>query len=546
MALQKTLATTRDRQMREQGWWRDTTINACFKQVLQRHPDKIALVAYTSHDGRSREFTFRELDRLIAKAAVGLTRMGVGAGDVVSIQLPNIWEFIVASMATARIGAVINPIMPILRERELSYILEFCEAKVFIVPSVYRGHDFAAMALELKHGLPSLQHVVVAGGEGLGAFEEALLGCSERDAAEWETSDGKLDPDDVAVLMFSSGTTGSPKGVMHTSNTVLSSLFNAIDDMALSGEEVVLAASPVGHMLGYAHQVLMPTMLGASIVMLDLWNPRVALRLMREQGVTFSTASPPFLADLVNAVEEGEPTPERFRLLGCAGAPIPAVLVERASSRMHVAVCSIWGMTEILFGTLTEPAKALELSARSDGRASRGSEVKILDYAGNPVPMGTRGRLLFRGCSLFVGYLKRPDLSVLDAGGWFDTGDLAYQLNDEGYIRIDGRTKDIIVRGGENVPVVEIESLLLRHPAVMEVAIVGYPDERLGERACACVVTRDGHSFDLTELARYLQQTKTAKHYWPERLIVCREMPRTASGKIQKFKLKEMVREDDQ
>jgi cyclohexanecarboxylate-CoA ligase len=539
MTLETSLLASRAADMRQQGWWKDKTINDCLAEVLVRTPEKTALVAHVQGNGDPRRISYRELDDMVTRAAASLTALGVTHGDVVSMQLPNVWEFVVASLAAARIGAVANPLMPILRERELAYMLDFCQAKVFIVPSIYRGHDYAAMARSLMPQLPKLRRLIVTGDEGPDGFERVLLGADGKAAPRSE--DAPLRPDDVTLLMFSSGTTGAPKGVMHTSNTLLSTLFTSIEDLNLTSHDVVLAASPVGHLMGYAYLTTMPMILGATVVLMDVWEVKAALELMRQEKVSYSSAATPFLADLVGAVEAGDPGAPDFRLFGCAGAPIPPVLIERAVKAMQLTVCSIWGMTEVVAGTLTEIKRARELSAVADGRAARGVEVKVVGENGREVPIGTTGRLLFRGSSLFAGYLKRPDLNSVNTEGWFDTGDLAYVVNDHGYIRINGRSKDIIIRGGENVPVFEVEALLHRHPAVAAAAIVGYPDDRLGERACAFVVTKPGQTFDMDMLTRHMQASQTAKQYWPERLIVCDELPKTASGKIQKFKLREQL-----
>ena len=196
-------------------------------------------------------------------------------------------------------------------------------------------------------------------------------------------------------------------------------------------------------------------------------------------------------------------------------------------------------MTESLSSTLTEPERALEKSSKTDGRPLEGVDVKIVRSDGSPAPIGETGALKVRGAQMCLGYYKRPDMEPFDAEGWFDTGDLAYRVDDEGYIRINGRTKDIIIRGGENVPIVEIENLLFKHSAVLAAALVGYPDSRLGERACAFVVLRPGHSLDLASLQSYMAEQKVAKQYWPERVEVVADLPKTPAGKVQKYRLRE-------
>jgi len=216
------------------------------------------------------------------------------------------------------------------------------------------------------------------------------------------------------------------------------------------------------------------------------------------------------------------------------------VLIERAARDVGIHACSLWGMTESLASTLTEPSRAAEKSPTTDGRPLEGMEVRIVDFDGKPVPTGQSGRLLVRGCQMFTGYYKKPELKTFDEEGWFDSGDLAY-MDGEGYIRISGRVKDVLIRGGENVPVVEIENLLYKHPAVAAVAVVGYPDARLGERGCAFIVPKPGTTIDLAAMQAYLAECKMAKQFWPERVELVADLPRTASGKIQKFKLKEVA-----
>ncbi|MFO1270373.1 MAG: AMP-binding protein [Rubrivivax sp.] len=524
------------REMRERGFWLDRTIDEFFAAAAAATPDKPALVAYRADRAEPRRFSWRELADLVARAAAALQRLGVARGDVVAVQLPNWWEFVVASLAANRIGAVVNPLMPIFREREMGYMLGFAEAKVLVVPRLFRGFDHAQMAEALRPQCPSLQQVLVVDGEGAQGFDAALLSGTER----VEAQQSPLKPDDLAVLMFTSGTTGSPKGVMHTMNTLVACNNSLAGRFGLTVDDVLLGCSPLGHMTGYAAVMMLGLRLGGTVVLQDLWEPKQGVTIMAREGVTYTAASTPFLNDICEAVAGGAPRPDRLRSFLCGGAPIPPVLIQRAARELSLMVCSLWGMTESLSSTLTEPSRAHEKSATSDGRTLEGVDIRIVDFDGQPVPAGTTGRLLVRGAQMFMGYYKRPDIPTFDAEGFFDTGDLAYADN-EGYIRINGRTKDVLIRGGENVPVVEIEALLYKHPAVAEAALVGYPDARLGERGCAYVVLRPGRSLDLPALQAYMAECKVAKQYWPERVEAVAALPRTPSGKIQKFKLREMA-----
>ena len=528
------------RSMRARGFWTDRTIDEYLAEAVAKTPDKPAVVGYRADKDEPKRLSYRELGDLVARAAGALRGMGVGRGDVVAIQLPNWWEFVVTSLACGRLGAIVNPLMPIFRERELSYMLGFAEAKVLVVPKLFRGFDHEVMARSLKAELPKLEHVIVADGQGEDGFECRLLSGTRRVEAPAKASDSALQPDDIAVLMFTSGTTGSPKGVMHTSNTLIACTNALSGRFHLTDDDVMLACSPVGHMTGYAAVMMLAIRLGATDVLQDVWQAKKGVSIMVAEGVTYTAASTPFLTDICDEVSGGAPRPQRLRSFLCGGAPIPPVLIERAASELDLQVCSLWGMTESLSSTLTEPERAAEKSSSTDGRALDGVDVRVVDVDGKPLPVGQTGRLMVRGAQVFIGYYKRPEIPTFDAEGWFDTGDLAY-LDSEGYIRINGRTKDVLIRGGENVPVVEIENLLLKHKAIAIASIVGYPDARLGERACAFVVLRPGAKLSLADVQAWMEESKVAKQYWPERLVIVDDIPRTPSGKIQKFKLREMA-----
>lgn len=529
------------RAMRAGGYWLDLTLDHFLAEAVAATPDKAAIVAYRADREGAVRLSYREFDDRVGRAAAALRRLGVGHGDVVAVQLPNWWEFAVVAFAANRIGAVVNPLMPIFRERELSFMLGFAEAKVFVVPKLFRGFDHAAMAQSLQAQCPKLQQVIVVDGDGDDGFERLLLQGSERVAAARTPAESALRADELSVMMFTSGTTGSPKGVMHTDNTLVACNNALAGRFHLDASDVMLACSPVGHMTGYAAVLMIGVRLGATVVLQDVWEAKRGVTIMADEGVTYTAASTPFLTDICDAVKGGAPKPTRLRSFLCGGAPIPPVLIERAAKELDLKVCSLWGMTESLSSTLTEPERAHEKSSSTDGRALGGVDVKVVDFDGKTLPPGETGRLLVRGAQMFQGYYKRPDIVTFDAEGWFDTGDLAY-ADTEGYIRINGRTKDVLIRGGENVPVFEIESLLHRHPAVAAAALVGVPDARLGERGCAYVVLKPGAAgFDLAACQAWMAESKVAKQYWPERVEVIADLPRTPSGKIQKFKLREMA-----
>jgi cyclohexanecarboxylate-CoA ligase len=528
--------------MREKGFWLDRTIDECLSQAIDRAPHKPALVAHRADRVEPVRMSYRDLGDKVALAAGALRAMGIGHGDVVAVQLPNWWEFVVVSLAGNRLGAVINPLMPIFRERELEFMLGFAQAKLFVVPAMFRGFDHSAMAERLQTGLPHLRHVLVVDGVGPNAFDRMLLQGDSRVEAATSAATSALAPDELAVMMFTSGTTGSPKGVMHSCNTLLACNKALAGRFGLTADDVLLCCSPLGHMTAYAAIMLQSVYLGATVVLQDVWEARRGVTLMAEEKVTYTAASSPFLSDICGAVADGAPKPAHLRSFLCGGAPIPPVLIERAHRELDLKVCSLWGMTEALSATLTEPERAADKSSKTDGRTLAGVDVQIVDLDGKPLPVGETGRLLVRGAQMFLGYYKRPDLPTFDADGWFDTGDLAF-MDSEDYIRINGRIKDVLIRGAENVPVFEIEALLYKHPAVIKAAIVGFPDDRLGERACAFVELRPGTTLDLAGVQAYMSECKVAKQYWPERVEVVPALPCTPSGKIQKYLLKERAKD---
>jgi cyclohexanecarboxylate-CoA ligase len=301
---------------------------------------------------------------------------------------------------------------------------------------------------------------------------------------------------------------------------------------------VLLMPSPLAHQTGFMLAMLPSLHIGATLVLQDIWDPAKAVRIIREEGVTFSMGATPFLGDLTAQAEQQPEAFRTLRIFGSAGAPIPRALVRRATDAMGATILSCWGMSENGGVTLTRPEDPPEKAFESDGSPLPGVRLRVVDGDRRALPPNTEGRLEVSACSQSPGYLKRPNLPGLDAEGWFDTGDMA-RIDPDGYVRITGRAKDIIIRGGENIPVVEIENLLYRHPDVQEVSIVAMPDPRLGERACAFVVPKPGAQPALASLCDFLTEQGTAKTYLPERLEVVEALPRTPTGKVQKFRLRE-------
>jgi cyclohexanecarboxylate-CoA ligase len=535
--MESSLTEARIRESTAAGLWRNEGLETYLDRWATARPDKIAIV-----DGRGR-YTWAALARAVERMAHGLRAHGVEPGGVISCQLPNWNEFVLVFLAASRLGAVVNPIPPTYRASELRFMLGLLESQVLIVPAAFRGFDHREMAAQIKTGLPRLERVFVARGEAQGGMEPfAAL----TDTA-WEARSGRRplpgsEPNSVHEVVFTSGTTGEPKGVMHTPNTTLSTIYTVIERLAISDRDVLLMASTLGHQTGYLYGYCLNLLLGATAVWMDVWNAEEAARLIEAEGVTFTMGATPFLRDLTYT--QAPRDLGSLRVFISAGAPIPRQLVKDARARLRCVISAGWGMTEnglVTCNGLTDPEEKV---CATDGRPLPGVELRTVDDDGRDLPRGVEGDLLVRGPSQFAGYFKRPEFTAdgHTADGWFKTGDRA-TLDGDGYVSITGRTKDVIIRGGENIPVVEVENLLYTHPKIAGVAIVAMTDPRLGERGCAVVIPREGDTLTLPEIIAFLDGHQLARQKFPERLEIVSEFPMTPSGKIQKYRLRELVAE---
>ncbi|MCE8026221.1 AMP-binding protein [Billgrantia aerodenitrificans] len=543
MPIETNLTPERRQAMIALGAWNDMLLTDYLEEAVTSAADRQAIVTYRMADGTHASLTYAQLNEKVTRMAAGLAGLGVAKGDVVSCQLPNWWQMTALHLACIRIGAVLNPLMPIFREHELRFMLAQAESKVFVVPGVFRGFDHAAMARGLKAELTALEQVLVVGGEGPDSFENTLL---ER-AWERETDTAALfrerrpGGDDVVQLLYTSGTTGKPKGVMHTSNTLMSHIRPFATRLGLGNDDTVFMPSPLAHQLGFLYGLMLPVYLQATAVLQDTWKPAEAVDIIRAERPSLMLGSTPFLADIAEQAEAHGPDLQSLKLFMCAGAPIPSPLVEKAARNLPTRIISAWGMTENGAVTTTRPGDDPSRAVHTDGLPLPFMELKVTDLESNTLPPGQEGPLYVRGASLFVGYFKQPELYGVDAEGWFPTGDLA-RLDEQGYVRITGRSKDVVIRGGENIPIVDIENALYQHPAIQAVALVGRPDERLGERLCAYVSLKEGiESLTLADITAFLSERQVTRQYQPEFLVVLDELPRTPSGKIQKFKLREQA-----
>ncbi len=523
--------------------------------------------------GGTRVWTWEELDREADRAAALLLELGVEPGETVAYQLPNWGEFVILTLACMKVGAVCCALMPIFREREVGFALRRSKARVLVVADQFRGRlhaeETAAMLAGAAGERPAgdgdgaspdgagplpVEHVLVVGASGSPALPDgggarwhdfaAALARQEPDREAIAAR--KPGPTALAQLFFTSGSTGEPKGVLHRYDALTRAAMMEVEHLGLGREDTIFIPTPLAHQTGLLYGMWLAFALGSTQVIQDVWDAERGARALREWDGTFVQAATPFLADLVRVVESGAAeAPAALRIFVVTGAAVPRALAERATNVLSAAVCGAWGSTESCLGALAAPGDDPAKVWGTDGRALAGTRIRIVDDSDNLLGPGEEGNFQVTSRCLFEGYLDRPDLTAaaMTADGWYRTGDLA-TIDSAGFLRLTGRVKDIVNRGGEKVPVAEIEQMLHEHPAVAEVAIVAMPDERLGERACAFVVLAPDWSgdFGLAEVREHLDSHEVSKHYWPERVETVDAMPRTPSGKIQKFVLRDRAK----
>lgn len=526
----------------QRGEWSNVTLahNAADKTV--RMGKEVAVV-----DG-DETHSFADITEEAVAIANWLHSTGMKPGDVVSFQLPNWYETITVNLAACIGRFIVNPIIPIYRDAEVGYILRNSRSRVFFVPEAFRSMDYIEMVEKLRPSLPDLKNIVVVRGEkqredftSYGEWNEPKTSSSlDTLVAELE----QIDPNAVKMLLYTSGTTGNPKGVLHSHNTIQSEIDAVKKFWNLTQADIVLMPSPVTHITGYIYGIEMMSDLGNKLVYMDKWDADRAVDLVAEHKATFSIGATPFLVELVSALEKrGEILPS-LRLFACGGAPVPPEIIRRANAVLpNCLAFRVYGSSEA--PTVTTGVAAGdpdELGAMTDG-CILNHEVKIVDpETGETLPDGQEGEILTRGPELMLGYTDwRDTLDAFDDEGYFRTGDLGFISHDR-YITISGRKKDLIIRGGENISAKEVEDILHTHPAIAEAAVVSMPHERMGETPVAYVVFREGESIDFGSMKSFLEGAKLARQKFPERLFVLEQMPRTASGKVLKHVLRARCR----
>jgi cyclohexanecarboxylate-CoA ligase len=522
------------RARRSPHWTGETFASLLARQAAARP-------AHTAVVDAHQRLTWAELAACAARAAAGLRALGLRAGDTLSFVLPNRAEAAILFHAAGRLGVTVNPIVPIYGVRELRFILAEMRSRAVVVPREFRGVDFPALIERLRPDLPALQECCVVGEESF----TRLLACDEPPPAP-ATQAGR-----VSLVLYTSGTTAHPKGVLHSDETLVWECRSMIANHRLGPDEVFVMPSPVGHISGLLYGVLLPAVAGATAVLMERWDPEEFCALVAQERGTFSAGATPFLQGVVDLPHLDRHDLRSLRAFPCGGTDVPPELIRRAGARLGVRSGRGYGSTE--FPSITSsagPDVPAERRATTDGRPIPPNEVEIRDAGGRRLRAGQEGEVWARGPELFLGYRDPAlDAEAFDAGGFFRTGDLGV-VDAGGWLTITGRVKDIVVRAGEKFSAKEVEDLLFEHPAVRSVAIVPVPDPRLGERACAVVVPADpARPPTLDDLVRFLTARELSRRKLPEQLEIVGELPMTGSGKVQKHVLRERLarhrREDE-
>lgn len=497
--------------------------------AVQCHPDRVVLA-----DDYGRTMTTSELRDASLATAAALHEGGVRAGSIVSWQLPSTLEAMVVMVALARLGAVQNPILPIWRESEVRFTTEQLHTQFFIVPGVWRGFDHEELARTLANG-GSMQVVVIdhsaPAGEGLRlpAGDPGVLPASPSDAAE------------VRWIYYSSGTTAAPKGARHCDASVIAGSAGVIEMTGVTSEDVNPIAFPVTH-IGGAVMLAAALKTGMRLALFDSFDPVTTPHAIAAHRPTLLGSATPFLVAFVAAQEAYGPQPLYPHLRGCVGggAPITAQLGELVRRTFSVpGVANAWGLTEFPVAASQTPDACPDLLDHTVGRPVPGVRVRVVDEAERPVARGQEGELRLKGPQCFLGYVDSAlDAQAFDDDGWFRTGDLG-RIDHHGNVVVTGRIKDAIIRNAENISALEIEDVLAAHRAVADVAVIGVPDSRTGERVCAVVVARPGAELTLDAIVAHCQVQGLSKHKSPERLEVVDELPRNLTGKVLKTVLRE-------
>jgi acyl-CoA synthetase len=520
-----------------EGWWRpDETVGERLASGLVANSQMPFVIHSATRPWRG---TFSDVFGMARRVATGLVAQGVGPGDVVTFQTPNWLEGAITFYAAALIGAVVAPIVHIYGTRETSYIIEACRPKVHVTAARFGHQDFLGN-LEAIPAAAETQLVVIDSPGPSGSIGFEALADNDPLVAPIQ-----VDPEGPAIVGWTSGTTSSPKGVIHSHFTVCAEIAQ-LGATQPPAAWPPLVASPISHAIGMLSALLIPVDRGKPVHLLDQWDPVSVLGLMLAEDLSAGSGAPYFLTTLLDHPSCDTGHLERLHYQGMGGAPVPRAVMERAT-RLGLTIYSMYGSTEHPSITGCTYVDSLEKRLATDGRPLPGCKILLVDPDGNKVEPGEAGEILSRGPECCLGYTDSTlTAKAFDEQGWYHTGDIAV-MDEDGYVSITDRISDVIIRGGENISAAEVEEVLMTLGGVAEVAVVAAPDLQMGEHAAAFLRMVEGSGApDMPTIRGLLETSGLARQKWPEQLKVIDEFPRTSSGKVQKFVLRERLRKESQ
>lgn len=519
--------------------WGNMTIAQGAWQKAQERPDEVAIYL----EGEA-SITYASIADEARRLVTGLQQLGLKTGDVISFQLPNWRESVVVDIAASAMGLIVNPVIPIYRDHELRFILKDARTRLIYIPEQVRSLEFPSMIAALRAELPDLEYVVTVRAEQ--SYDDMLR---YEDLVESKPVDiatlPAVDPNSIKAILYTSGTTGTPKAVMHSHNTLARVIQNSLDYWQMDERDVMLMPSPVTHITGYGSGMVLPFVTPVKSALMPRWDADAAVAFINEVGATASVGATPFLVELVAAAKRHNTGLPSMRLFACGGAAVPPQVINEACAALdNCRAFRVYGSTETPIITLGFVGDGEQhLAAETDGLIYA-YEVKILDEQGRELPPGQDGEIAARGAGMMLGYADpQQNAQAHDSEGFFLTGDIGH-ITPDNAILITDRKKDIIIRGGENISAKEVEDVLHDHPDISDVAVIAMPHERLGEGVCAYIVPVASDSgLNLASVARFADQALLAKQKIPQHIELVAELPRTASGKVRKDVLRRQIRD---
>jgi cyclohexanecarboxylate-CoA ligase len=517
--------TARAAEAYRRGLWVHTTLADSLRAAAEASPRRTVLV-----DADTRLDCATLYNQATGLAADLLAR--IPTGSVVSFMLPNWHEAAVIYLAATLAGMVVNPILPSLRDHDLRFILEDVETAMIFIPHQFGGHDYAAMLERVTAAMSAPPEVVVLRSDAGSHTPYPALLRHQSDAAKLPS----LNPDAVRMVIYTSGTTGRPKGVLHSHNSIHALICQIRDNWTVDPGDTFLVPSPIAHIGGSIYAFECPLLLGTTAVLMDRWDPSAAVALMNSDRCTHMAGATPFLQQLLSAAEGAGTRLPDLKVFICGGASVSPSLIRRAAEYFDQAVVTrVYGCTEVPVTTIGAPRRDESgCAASTDGRPGI-AEVRLVAHEASPAG---EGEICVRGPQMLLGY-RHPedDVDSFDATGFFRTGDLGRWVDDQ-YLVVTGRAKDVIIRNGENISAKEVEDLLADHPGIAEIAVVGLPDERTGERACAVIVPAGAARPDVASLLALLDSRGVAKFKAPEQVVIWDALPKNDAGKILKHQIR--------